>query len=165
MNAAHALYLAQGLNLLAFIALARWHAVPWLGKLQRDKALMFLIYVHLGRTLCLHIYSAQEAGMRISDASRNHVVIGDLLGWALALVILFCLRYRLPYSIPLIWLLIIETVSDIGVAIFDSAREGTIGLMTNTTWLIVAVYVPAMQVAIGLTVWQLIARRNEPLNA
>lgn len=163
MNAEKAMYLAQSLNLIAFMAIAVWFVVPWLRKISRVDALMALASVHLGRTLCLQIYSSQDAGMKIADASRDHVVVGDLAGWALALIILFCLRYRPSFAIPLIWVLVAETLLDIGSATVDGIRDNAMGSLNGTTWLIVGVYVPLMLVALALTVWQLLARRSEQL--
>lgn len=163
MNTTSAIILAQSLNLLAFATLAIWYAVPWLKSRTRADALNALVMVHLGRTMALQLYSAQQAGMAIPDAFRDHVVIGDLAGWALALIILFCLRYRTRFAIFLIWVLIAETIFDIGSSTFEGMRANLMGLLSGTAWMIVAVYVPLMIVTLGLTVWQLVSRRNEPL--
>jgi hypothetical protein len=165
VNTTSAIILAQSLNLLAFATLAIWHAVPWLKSRTRAEALSALMMVHLGRTMALQLYSAQQAGMKIPDAFRDQVVIGDLAGWALALVILFCLRYRTRLAIFLIWVLIAETIFDIGSATFEGMRDNLMGLLSGTTWMIVAVYVPLMMVALALTVWQLLSRSHEPLGA
>lgn len=163
MNAESAIYLVQVLNLFAFVTIAVWFIVPRLRNLSRVNALIALVSVHLGRTLCLQIYSSQAAGMQIPDAFRDHVVMGDLAGWALAIIILFCLRYRSRLSVPLIWLLIAETMLDLGSGTFEAIRAGVMGSTSGTTWLIVAFYVPIMQVTLGLTAWQLLARRSEKL--
>ena len=163
MNSEKAIYLAQVLNMFAFIALAVWYVVPRLRTLNRAKALMALTAVHLGRTLCLQIYSSQDAGMKMANAIRDQIVIGDLIGWALALIILFCLHSRLRVSITLLWLLAIETFVDMGAGTVALVRAGTIGDVNGTSWLIVAFYLPIVQIACGLTIWQLITRRGEPL--
>jgi len=163
MSAEAAIYLVQVLNLFAFVTIAVWFVVPRLRNLSRVNALMALVAVHLGRTLCLQIYSSQDAGMKMVDAFRDHVVIGDLAGWALAIVILFSLRYRSRFSIPLIWLLVAETMVDLGTGTLEATRDGLMGSVNGTTWLIVAFYVPIMQVSLGLTVWQLLTKRGESL--
>jgi len=165
MNSEKAIYIAQALNILAFIALAVWYVVPRLRLLSRAKALMALTCVHLGRSLCLQIYSSQDAGLKIANAIRDQIVFGDLAGWALALLILFCLHARLRFSIALIWLLIIETVLDFGSGTVALIRDGSIGGINGTSWLIVVFYLPIVQVALGLTIWQLITRRGEPLGS
>ena len=101
--------------------------------------------------------------MKMPNAVRDQIVIGDLVGWALALVILFCLHSRLRLSIALIWLLVIETVLDFGSGTLSYIRAGTIGDLNGAPWLIVAFYVTTVEVAVGLTIWQLITRRGEPL--
>jgi hypothetical protein len=163
MNAEIAMYMAQGLNTFAYIALAVWYVVPRLRNLSRASALMALTAVHLGRTLALAVYSSQDAGMKMANAVRDQIVIGDLAGWALALVILFSLHWRLRLSIPLTWLLVIETILDFGSGTISSIRTGAIGDLNGAPWLIVAFYVTAVSVAVGLTIWQLITRRGEPL--
>lgn len=163
MNAEKAMYMAQVLNTGAFIALAVWYVVPRLRKLSRASALMALTAVHLGRTLCLQAYASQDAGMKMANAVRDQIVIGDLAGWALALVILFGLRLRWRLSIALIWLLVIETVLDFGSGTIGYILAGTIGEINGPSWLVVAFYLPIVEVAVGLTVWQLITRRGEPL--
>ena len=109
MNAEIAIYLVQVLNLFAFSTIAVWYVVPLLRNISRVKALSALMCVHLGRTLCLQAYSSQDAGLKMSDVVRDNVVIGDLTGWALAIIILFLLQHRMKLSIALVWLLIIET--------------------------------------------------------
>ena len=163
MNAEIAIYLVQVLNLFAFSTIAVWYVVPRLRNISRVKALVALMCVHLGRTLCLQAYSSQDAGLKMSDVVRDNVVIGDLTGWALAIIILFLLQHRMKLSIALVWLLIIETFLDLGLSTFDVIKDGTISTVNGTTWLIVAFYVPLMEVALGLTIWQLITRRTEQL--
>lgn len=163
MNSEKAIYVAMVLNTCAFIALAVWYIVPRLRELSRVSALMALTAVHLGRTLCLQAYSSQDAGMKMANTIRDQIVIGDLAGWALALVILFCLHSRLRLSIVLIWLLVIETILDFGSGTVSYIRDGTIGGINGTSWLVVAFYLPIVEVAVGLTIWQLLTRRGEPL--
>jgi hypothetical protein len=163
MNTTIAIILAQSLNLAAFIFLAFWYAVPWLKSSSRVNALTALILVHLGRTLALQLYSSQQAGMVVPDGFRDHLVVGDVAGWALALIILICLRYRARFTIFLIWVLIAETIIDMGSGTLDGLRTNTMGNLWGTTWLVVAIYVPLMMVSLGLTVWQLLSRCQETL--
>jgi len=165
MNAEKAIYLAQLLNMLAAIAMAVWYVVPRLRKLSRVEALMALTAVHLGRTLCLELYSSQDAGLKMADAIRDQIVIGDLIGWALALIILFSLHSRLRLSIALLWLLAIETFVDMGLGTVSLIRDGSISGINGTSWMIVVFYLPIVQVATALSIWQLITRRDEPLTS
>lgn len=163
MDAKLAMYMAQFLNTVAYIALAVWYVVPRLRNLSRGRALMALTAVHLGRTLALAVYSSQDAGMKMANEVRDQIVVGDLAGWALALMILFSLHWRLRISIPLVWVLVIETVLYFGSGTISSIRTGAIGDLNGGPWLIVAFYVTAVSVAVGLTIWQLITRHGEPL--
>jgi hypothetical protein len=163
VNTTIAIMLAWVLNVGVCITLAIWYAVPWLKKRSRGGAFTALLLVHLGRTLSLQAYSSQQAGMVMPNSMRDHVVVGDLAGWALALIILVCLRYRARFATFLIWLIVVETIVDIGSGTLEAIRANTMGLVYGTTWLIVAFYVPVMMVALGLTVWQLLSRRGQPL--
>jgi len=163
MNSEIAIYIAMVLNTCAFVALAVWYVVPRLRELSLNRALMALTAVHLGRTLCLQAYSSQDAGMKMANAVRDQIVIGDLAGWALALIILFCLHARLRVSIALIWLLVIETVLDFGSGTIGYIRDRAMGDINGTSWLVVAFYLPIVEVAVGLTIWQLLTRRGESM--
>jgi hypothetical protein len=75
--------------------------------------------------------------------------IGDLAGWALALIILFCLHLRVRLSARPgmaarrrdgLWISAGGTLSLI--------HAGTIGAVNGTSWLIVAFYLPI--VVVGL---------------
>ena len=165
MDAEKAIYLGQALNMFVCIALAVWYVVPRLRTLSRARALMALTAVHLGRTLCLELYSSQDAGLKMANAIRDQIVIGDLIGWALALVILFSLHSRLRLSIALLWLLAIETFVDMGLGTVSLIRDGSIGGINGTSWLIVVFYLPIVQVATALSIWQLITRRGESLQS
>ena len=149
------------------LSLAIWYVVPRLRRLTRAGALMALTSVHLGRTLSLQVYSSQDAGLKMPNAIRDQIVVGDVAGWALALFILFCLpllpHCRLRLSIPLIWLLVVETAVDFALGTVRLIHAGAIGDINGTSWLIVAFYLPIVQVALVLTIWQLVTRRTEPL--
>jgi hypothetical protein len=115
------------------------------------------------RNLALQLYSAQQAGFAISDGARDHNVIGDVAGMALALATLISLRYRARFSTILVWLLIVETFWDIGTAMPEAITSHTLGQVSGITWLILAYYVPLMMVCLMLTIWQLVSRAREPM--
>jgi hypothetical protein len=98
---------------------------------------------------------------RLSDAARDHNVIGDVIGMILALVTLVALRLRAGFASVLVWLLVAETIYDIGTGMPQAVRDHTLGLVNGLTWLVLVYYVPVVLVALALTVWQLIARRAE----
>jgi len=109
------------------------------------------------------VYSAQQAGFPISDIARDRIVYGDMAGMLLALVAIGALRRRARWSIPLVWLLIAETLIDTVTNVADGIREQLFGAANNVTWMVVTFYVPALMVSVGLTIWQLYTRRGEAL--
>ena len=163
MNTTSALTIAQSLSLVTFLVIAVWYVVPWLKVRSRVDALTPLIWVHAFRNLALHLYSAQQSGLAIPDSGRDHAVLGDVVGMLLALVAVASLRYRMRFATAIVWLLVLETLIDIGIATVDGIQGHTMGLLNGITWLILVYYVPLMLVCLGLTVWQLVSRRSESL--
>lgn len=86
--------------------------MPALRKWAPAVALVPLLWVHTFRFIALQLFSSQEYGFEASDAVRDEIAYGDLLGAVLALASLFALRFRAA----LIWLFVFATVIDLGNA-------------------------------------------------
>jgi hypothetical protein len=155
--------LTQALSLIVCVMIARWYGAPWLRNQERADALIPLLWVHVFRYVALQVYSAQQAGFPISDSARDRIVYGDMAGMLLALVAIGALRRRARWSIPLVWLLIAETLIDTVSNIADGIHEQLFGVANNVTWMVVSFYVPILMVSVGLTIWQLYSRRGEAL--
>jgi hypothetical protein len=115
------------------------------------------------RNFALQLYSAQQAGFAISDAARDHRVIGDVVGMILALIALIALRVRAGLAPLLVWLLVAETLYDIGTGMPQAVRDHTLRLVNGLTWIVLVYYVPIILVSLALTLWHLLARRDEPI--
>jgi hypothetical protein len=155
--------LAQLLSLMVFVTIAVWYVVPWVRNRGRADALIALLWVHALRHVALQVYSAQRAGFPISDSGANRIVFGDVTGMMVAMIAIVALRYRSRWSIPLVWLLVGETLFDTVANVSGGIREHLFGAASGVTWMVVSFYVPLLMVSVGLTVWQLYARRGEPL--
>jgi hypothetical protein len=155
--------LAQFFSLGIYVTMAVWYYAPWSRTRGRADALMPLLWVQVARYVALQIVSAQQAGFPISDSRRDQLVYGDVLGAILAVIVIAALRRRARWSIPLVWLLVAETVFDIVNNVGGGVREHLFGLANGTTWFLQSFYIPLLLVALGLTVWQLYSRRGEPL--
>jgi len=155
--------LTQALSLIVCVMIARWYVGPWLRKQERADALIALLWVHVFRYVALQVYSAQQAGFPISDAARDRIVYGDMAGMLLAIIAISALRIRANWSIPLVWLLIAETLIDTVTNIADGIHEQLFGVANNVTWMVVTFYVPILMVTLGLTIWQLYSRNGEAL--
>lgn len=151
------------LSFAAFIAAATWHVAPWLARRGRADALIPLLWVHAFRHVALQILTAQKSGFAISDALRDEILYGDLVGMVLALLSIFALRARLGFAVPLVWVFVATTVVDLVGGSVGGMREGALGLAFGVTWLILAFYVPLLYTSVGLIVWQLLRRWREPL--
>lgn len=122
------------------------------------------MWVHTFRYIALQLFSAQEYGLEASHAVRDEIAFGDLVGAVLALASLFALRFRLRFSAGLIWLFVLATVIDLGNAVVQGVREDLFESATDTSWMILIFYVPALWISTALVAWQLLRARGEGLH-
>jgi len=66
--------------------------------------------------------------------------------------------------VVLSWILVVETTIDTFLNIRGGVEEHLMGAASGVTWMILAFFVPAVVVSIGLLAWQLVSRRQEPLS-
>jgi len=155
--------IAQLVSLIAFGLVGLFLIVPWLKRRGRADALIALFSVHLFRVVALFTIQAQRDGYPISNIAVTEIVVGDLLGAAMAALAIVLLRARNRLGVVLSWLVILETIVDIGVGIHRKILEPLHADVTGIMWPVLVVFVPLMLVTLPLLVWQLIARRKEPL--
>jgi hypothetical protein len=149
--------LAMCASFLAGGAAAVWYVAPWLTTRPWPRALTPLLVVHLFRHVALQLVSAQRFGFAISDAGRDRIVYGDLVGFTLALLALAAIRAGSALWKPLVWVFIVATVVDLGSALAVGMGEDLFERASGLSWLILTFYVPALWITIGLMVWQLAA--------
>jgi hypothetical protein len=164
MTLAAAGILAMMLSFVAAIAAATWHVAPWLLLQSRANALIALLWVHAFRHVAFQILSAQKAGFAVSDALRDQILYGDVVGMILTLLAIAALRNRLGVAVPLVWLFSVATALDLVNASIGGMREGALGSAVGVTWLILTFYTPILYTSLGLIVWQLVRRRQESLS-
>ena len=155
--------LANVLNFVIFAMIATWYVAPWLSTRQRAEALAPLLWIQAFRHIALQIFSAQQFGFAVSDSTRDQIAAGDLIGSLLAIAAIVALRYRWRFAPVLVWLLVAETLVDLVYTSLLGVQEQLFASASNLTWLIVSFYVPLLWVNLGLIVWQMCARRDEPL--
>jgi len=163
MNLATAGILAMMLSFAAFIAAAAWYIGPWLSRRSLADALVPLLWVHAFRHVALQILSAQKSGFAVSNALRDEILYGDLVGMVLALLAIFAIRNRFGLALPVVWVFVAATAVDLVSGSIGGIREGALGLASGVTWLILTFYVPLLYTSLGLIVWQLVRRRRESL--
>ncbi len=154
--------LASAFSLVILVLMAAWYAVPWLKSRSRADALTPLLWVHAFRYVAFQIFSAQRFGFAVSDATRNQILAGDVIGAVLAVLTIIALRKRTPIAIGLAWLFAVETALDLAMGAVAGIDEQLFETASAVTWLILAFYVPLLWVTLGLIVWQLYSRRGEP---
>ena len=148
---------------LSFVVfgVAGWRLMPWIRALPTATALTLLLWPHAFRHIALQIFSAQRAGFNVSDATRDQIAYGDVLGMLLAIVAIFLFYRGWPGARLVAWAFVVETVLDFANALTASLREQTLGVANGLTWLILTFYVPLLWVTLILVVWQLLSRRGE----
>jgi len=156
---------AQIVSLLVYGTIAAWYVAPWLRRRGRADALIALLWVQVFRYVALQVFSAQRDGFPISDAGAMDIVVGDVAGAAIAFVAIILLRRRSRAGIPLVWLLVAETAYDTVTNIHGGIREHLMGAASGAIWLVLVFFVPMIVVSLVLLVWQLLARRQEALDA
>ena len=155
--------LASVLSFLAFGLAAAWYVVPWLRAQPRAEALVALLWIHAFRHIALQIFSAQKSGFAVSDGTRDRIAAGDVIGMILALATIIALRRRARVAVALAWVLAAETLYDLVSSTLAGVAEQLFDTASGVTWMILTFYVPVLWISLALIVWQLIARRNEPL--
>lgn len=164
MNLVQYANLVQFASMIIYGLIAIWYVVPWLKKLGRAEALIALSWFHIFRYISPYIFLAQRDGYPISNVAAAQIMIGDLAGAAIALVAIILLRRRLRLGLVLSWLLVVETIVDFAVGARQRIIEPRAG-PTGVWWLILTFFAPMILVSLPLMVWQLYARRSEPLVA
>ncbi len=163
MSLMSAAALASALSFVMFAIMAIVYVAPWLATRQRAEALTPLLWVHAFRHIALQIYSAQQFGFAVSDRARDQIAIGDVTAMVLAVISIVALHCRVRMAPVLVWVLVAETIIDLVNATIAGVREQLFATASGVTWLILTVYVPLLWVSLGLIVWQLYSRRQEPL--
>lgn len=154
---------AQLISLVVFASAARWYLLPRLKSLTRARALATLLWVHVFRYVALQIFSAQRDGFPISAVGAREIVIGDVVGAAIAFITIILLRRGSRLSIPLAWILVAETAYDTFANIRGGIHDNLMGAASGVTWMILTYFVPMVIVTAVLIAVQLVSRRNEEL--
>jgi hypothetical protein len=163
MSLMSAAALASVLSFVMFAIMAVVCVAPWLSTRPRAEALIPLLWVHAFRHIALQIFSAQKFGFAVSDATRDQIAAGDVIGMILAVISIVGLHYRARLAPVLVWVFVVETIVDLVGSTLAGAREQLFATASGVTWLILTFYVPLLWISLGLTVWQLYSRRREPL--
>jgi len=152
-------------SIFVYGLIAFWYGAPILKKLGRADALIALMWFHVFRYVVLYLFKAQHEGYAITDIAAMEIVVGDLAGAGIAIVAITLLRMRVRLGIALAWLLILESVTDMAVGIYQRSIDPPKGEPFGVWWLVFNFFAPLILVSLPLMVWQLYSRRKEPLAA
>jgi hypothetical protein len=153
---------AMSASFIAGTCAVVWWVAPWVAKRPWPQALTPLLFVHVFRHIALQLVSDQHGGFPISNAGRDQIVYGDLLGFVLALLAMAAIQRGWAFWKPLTWAFVVATVLDLGNALVVGLREQLFDHASGVSWLILTFYVPALWLSTGLVVWQLLRRQESP---
>jgi len=86
-----------------------------------------------------------------------------VIGMILALAAIIALRRRARVATALAWALAAQTLYDLASSTLAGIAERLFDTASGVTWMILTFYVPVLWISLALIVWQLLARRKEPL--
>jgi hypothetical protein len=155
----------QAISIVVYAFVAWIFVVPWLRRVEKAQALSALLLVHVFRYVVLYLYVAKREGYAISDAALLNLVVGDLSGAVLGAAGLVLLRMRSRMGLALSALLVVATVADAARGAYLRGIEPPRPDPAGVWWMIFVFFAPLVVVSLPLIVWQLYARRAEPLKA
>lgn len=157
MTTTVAIGVAMTLSFAVCVLGALWYVVPWMNKHPDGIAFGPLLGVHALRIVALQVYSAQQAGLQISERLRDQIAWGDVAGAVLAMLTLAALRYGSQRQFrTLAWVFVAATIIDLVNALVGGMRENLLGQAAGVTWLILVFLVPALWTSLALIVWRLL---------
>ncbi len=145
------------LSLLAWSVLARFLLSPWLAKLPRHEALLWLSLPHAFRHVGMVFLVPGVVYQPLPTEFANPAAYGDLATGVLALVAIIALRSRWSIAIALVWLFNIVGTVDLANAL----RHVDVAPNFGAAWYIPTMLVPLLLVTHFLIFKQLLARGNE----
>ena len=144
------------LSLVLYALIALWFVAPRLSKLPREVALQPLVLVHCFRIIGGSILAPGSVGAGVPESFRTMVGYGDMITAAIAIVALIALRLRVPWALPIVWILLVVATVDTTNAVIQSLRYNVFNYDLGVNWEIVTIYVPALLVSSVLILLRLI---------
>ena len=163
MNLTAAGLLAITFSFATLAAMAVAYVAPWMRRHSLAVALSACLWIHAFRYVALQIFSARRFGFDLPLSAAREIAFGDVAGAALALLGLWLLARGSRHALLVIWLFAIETALDLAWGTVLGIHDKALHTAHDVTWLILNFYVPLLWVSLGLVVWQLASRRDEPL--
>jgi hypothetical protein len=150
-------------SVIVYALIAAWYVGPWLKQRSRAEALIALLWVNVFRYVVVYVFAAPHDGYPISETAATQLYVGDLAGAGLAFVAILLLRRRTELGVVVAWLLIVETLVDVGIGIYQRAIEAARPTPIGVWWLVFTFFAPMILVSLSMLGWQLVSRRGEAL--
>jgi hypothetical protein len=133
-------------SLLLSLLVAKWYVAPALKKLSVHAALVPLFLFHALRYLPTTAFAPGQIGDAVPKEAMAGIAYGDLGAAVLSLVTVLFLRYRLPGSIAVAWVVNVVASLDWLYASFLAASNHLATYPLGGNWYIAAYYAPALAV-------------------
>lgn len=130
------------LSVAVVAMLARWYVAPWLENKPLYFALGVLIAPHMFRHIGLSFLVPGLTGESLPAYFANAAAYGDFISGLLAIAVLFALRYRWAFVIPLIWVFNVVGTADLFYALSHASVISELGV----AWFIPTFIVPMLLV-------------------
>ena len=164
MNLLAANLVATLLSFCAAIMIGLWYLAPAVTRRPLADALAVLVWFHAFRYIALQIFSAAEVGgLSASSVAQRTIAFGDLATSVVAFITLWMLRRRLPAGKALAWLVAVIGTADLVSATVVGINGKLTDTATDLSWILLTVYVPFLWITAVMLFWQLISRRQEPV--
>ncbi len=156
MTAFTVLSVQSTLSLIAFSLIASWYVLPRLTAQPREKAIEWLLWVHVFRYAPLTLYAPGQVDPAIPADVAAVVAYGDFVSALVALAALCALRARWRSAIALVWLFTAVGVGDLALATWKAVGAQMYTFFMGWNWYILNFYVPMLVVGHALIVYLLV---------
>ena len=145
------------LSIVAFSVVIRALVSPWLGKLSKREALMWLTAPHVFRHVGMSFLVPGVVNEGLPESFAIPAAYGDLLTGLLALVAFIALQKNWRAQIGLVWLYSIVGIVDLAKAL----PQVDVAPYFNAAWFIPTMLVPLLLVTHAMSIARLVRREAE----
>jgi len=158
MNNVTIFWLQLFVSLLVYSVAMAWYGWPYLTKLNRNAALVPLLWVHVPRYIGMTLLVTFMFDQRIPKEYVFGAAYGDLVEAALAFVSIYALRRAWGFAISLVWLTNTWGLADLLNGLRSIIGSNVPSYNLGTIWYIYTFYAPLVIISHALIFWILLSR-------
>lgn len=123
--------------------------LPWLRRVPRARAVEFLLWAHVPRSVPLALLAPGQA-IGVAPVVANAIAWGDFMCAVLALVSIVAIRSRGERAAHWVWLFFVVSCADIVTALTLGLGSGVYERSLGVSWFVLTLYVPIVCVSQAL---------------